>query len=44
MQGGGVGILYLTVFAALRLYALVDPPVAFGLLVCDLPASRRGLR
>ena len=33
LQGGGVGILYLTTFAALRLYSLLPPSVAFGLLV-----------
>ena len=33
LQGGGVGILYLTTFAALRLYSLLPPTVAFGLLV-----------
>jgi uncharacterized membrane protein len=33
LQGGGVGILYLTVFGALRLYALMSPLAAFGLLV-----------
>ena len=32
LQGGAVGILYLTVFAALRLYSLLPPAVAFGLL------------
>jgi len=32
LQGGGVGVLYLTVFAALKLYALVAPVAAFGLL------------
>ncbi|MBM3342033.1 MAG: DUF2339 domain-containing protein, partial [Betaproteobacteria bacterium] len=32
LQGGGIGILYLTVFAALRLYALVPPGPAFVLL------------
>ncbi len=32
LQGGGVGILYLTVFAAFRLYALVPGTMAFGLL------------
>ncbi len=32
LQGGGVGILYLTVFAALRLYQLVPPTLAFFLL------------
>ncbi len=33
LQGGGVGVLYLTVFAALRLYALVSPIAAFLLLL-----------
>ena len=33
LQGGGIGILYLTVFGALRLYALMTPLAAFGLLV-----------
>jgi uncharacterized membrane protein len=33
LQGAGVGVLYLTVFAALRLYALVPPSAAFALLV-----------
>lgn len=33
LQGGGVGILYLTVFAAFRLYALVPASLTFGLLV-----------
>jgi uncharacterized membrane protein len=33
VQGGGVGILYLTVFAALRLYAVLPPAVAFPVLV-----------
>ena len=33
LQGGGVGILYLTTFAALRLYALLPATVAFALLV-----------
>ena len=32
LQGGGVGVLYLTVFAALKLYALVPPTAAFVLL------------
>jgi len=32
LQGGGVAVLYLTVFAALRLYALVSPTAAFALL------------
>lgn len=33
LQGGGVGILYLTTFAALRLYALIPPSFAFSVLV-----------
>jgi len=32
LQGGGVGILYLTVFAALRLYGLLPPTLAFAIL------------
>lgn len=33
LQGGGIGILYLTIFAAMRLYELVPPGLAFTLLV-----------
>jgi len=33
LQGGGVGVLYLTVFAALRLYALLPAALAFPILV-----------
>jgi uncharacterized membrane protein len=33
LQGGGVGVLYLTVFAAFRLYALLSPTMTFALLV-----------
>ncbi|MFH1983004.1 MAG: DUF2339 domain-containing protein [Pseudomonadota bacterium] len=33
LQGGGVGIMYLTLFAAARLYALVPMPLTFALLV-----------
>jgi uncharacterized membrane protein len=32
LQGGGVAVLYLTVFAALRLYALIPAVAAFALL------------
>jgi uncharacterized membrane protein len=32
LQGGGVGILYLIVFAALRLYAILPAAIAFPLL------------
>ena len=34
LQGAGVGVLYLTVFGALRLYGLLPPLAAFALLVC----------
>lgn len=34
VQGGGVGILYLTVFGALRLYAILPAAMAFPLLAC----------
>jgi len=33
LQGAGVGVLYLTIFAAMRLHPLLDPGTAFGLLV-----------
>jgi uncharacterized membrane protein len=33
LQGGGVGILYLTTFAALRLYALLPSGTGFAILV-----------
>ena len=33
VQGGGVGLLYLTAFAALRLYELLPPTLTFALLV-----------
>ncbi len=32
LQGGGIGIIYLTVFAAYRLYGLLPPVAAFALL------------
>jgi uncharacterized membrane protein len=34
LQGAGVGVLYLTVFGALRLYSLLPPTAAFVLLLC----------
>ena len=34
LQGGGVGVLYLTVFAALRLYQVLTPEAALVLLFC----------
>jgi uncharacterized membrane protein len=33
VQGAGVAVLYLTVFAAMRLHPLLDPGMAFALLV-----------
>lgn len=33
LQGGGVGVLYLSIFAAFRLYELIPGGLAFGLLV-----------
>lgn len=33
LQGGGVGLLYLTAFAALRFYDLLPPTVTFAMLV-----------
>jgi uncharacterized membrane protein len=33
LQGGGVGVLYLTIFAAMRLYGLLAPGLGFGLLL-----------
>lgn len=41
LQGGGVGVLYLTVFAAFRLYDLLPVVPAFGLmvLICALSCT-----
>lgn len=39
LQGGGLALLYLTVLAALRLYALLPPTLAFALLVLVAGAS-----
>ena len=33
LQGAGIAVMYLTVFAAMRLHPLLDPKVALGLLV-----------
>lgn len=33
MQGGGVAVLYLTIFASMRIYQLIPPTLGFGLLV-----------
>jgi len=46
LQGGGVGILYLTVFSALRLYAILPASIAFPILAgiavfCALLAVRQ---
>ena len=34
LQGAGIGVLYLTIFAAMRLYDLVPMEFAFALLTC----------
>jgi uncharacterized membrane protein len=39
LQGGGIGILYLTIFTSLRLYGLVSPGFAFALLFVLAVAS-----
>lgn len=39
LQGGGVAIMYLTVFAAFRLYGLLPPMLAFGLMIAVCAAS-----
>ena len=39
LQGGGIGVLYLTVFAAFRLHALLSPAVAFVLLILITAAA-----
>lgn len=41
LQGTGVAVLYLTLFAAFRLYGLLPPVAAFGLMVavCALSAA-----
>ena len=33
LQGGGVGVLYLTIFAAMRLYQMIPPSLGFVLLL-----------
>ncbi len=33
MQGGGIAILYLTVFASYRLFSLIPPTLAFAMLI-----------
>ncbi len=39
IQGGGIGVLFLTVFAAFRLHGLLSPTVAFALLIVITAAS-----
>ena len=39
LQGAGVGVLYLSIFAALRLYDMIPAPLAFTLLVVLSVAS-----
>ncbi len=33
LQGGGIGVMYLTIFAAFKLYQLIPSGAAFGLLI-----------
>ncbi len=33
LQGGGIGIVYITIYAAFRLYGLLPPTAAFGLML-----------
>jgi uncharacterized membrane protein len=39
LQGGGVGLLYLTIFGALRLFGLLQPGPAFALLLAVVALS-----
>ncbi|RZJ07620.1 MAG: DUF2339 domain-containing protein, partial [Acidovorax sp.] len=39
LQGGGVAVMYLTVFAAFRLYGLLPPMLAFGLMIAVCATS-----
>ena len=39
IQGGGIGVLFLTVFAALRLHGLLSPGIAFSLLILITAAA-----
>jgi len=39
LQGGGIGVLYLVIFGAYRLFNLLPAPAAFGLLVAVAAAS-----
>ena len=39
IQGGGIGVLFLTVFAAFRLHGMLSPTIAFGLLVVITAAA-----
>lgn len=39
LQGGGVAVMYLTVFAAFRLYGLLPPLLAFALMIAVCAAS-----
>jgi uncharacterized membrane protein len=39
LQGGGVGVLYLVIFGAFRLFSLLPAPAAFALLVAVSAAS-----
>lgn len=39
LQGGGIGIFYITIYAAFRLYGLLPMPVALGLMLAIVAAA-----
>jgi uncharacterized membrane protein len=39
VQGGGIGILYVTIYASFAIYGLLPAPLAFGLLVAVTAAA-----
>lgn len=39
LQGGGIGVMYLTIFAAFRLFGLLPPALTLGLMVLIAAAS-----
>lgn len=39
LQGGGIGVLYLTIYAAFRLYDLLPPAIALAIMVLIAAAS-----
>ncbi len=39
VQGGGIGVLYLTIYASFALYQLLPPAIVFGLLIAVTAAA-----